>query len=68
MNNDIVSPWTDKNLARWQRIAQHPFEDASAPLDFCAKLAREQGWSPRPGASRNSRVSALLLSGDGRQW
>ena len=45
MNNDIVSPWTDKNLARWQRIAQHPFEDASAPLDFCAKLAREQGWS-----------------------
>lgn len=31
--------------ARWQRIAAHPFEDPALPLDFTARLAREQGWT-----------------------
>ena len=38
-------PWTDDARNRWQRIRAHAFEHARAPLDFVAKLAREQGWS-----------------------
>jgi uncharacterized protein (TIGR04222 family) len=41
----LDSPWTDETRARWRRIRVHAFEDADAPLDFVAKLAREQGWS-----------------------
>ena len=41
----LDSPWTDETRARWRRIRAHAFEDADAPLDFVAKLAREQGWS-----------------------
>ena len=45
MIDDRDEPWTDATRARWQRIRDHAFEDAQAPLDFAAKLAREQGWS-----------------------
>jgi uncharacterized protein (TIGR04222 family) len=45
MQTNLESAWTPQAQARWQRIADHRFEDADAPLDFCAKLAREQGWS-----------------------
>mgnify|MGYP000222775570 CR=1 FL=1 len=45
MIDDRDEPWTDGTRARWQRIRDHAFEDAQAPLDFVAKLAREQDWS-----------------------
>ncbi len=45
MIDDRDGPWTDSTRSLWQRIRDHAFEDAQAPLDFVAKLAREQGWS-----------------------
>ncbi len=33
------------NAARWQRICAHRFDDPALPLDFVARLAREQAWS-----------------------
>lgn len=45
MTDDRSGPWTEVARGRWQRIRDHAFEDARAPLDFTAKLAREQGWS-----------------------
>ncbi|MBL0029345.1 MAG: TIGR04222 domain-containing membrane protein [Rhodanobacteraceae bacterium] len=41
----LESPWTESTRAQWQRLREHAFEDAQAPLDFAAKLACEQGWS-----------------------
>ena len=37
--------WTDAERALWQRIADHPLHDPDQPLDFTARLAREQGLS-----------------------
>ena len=31
--------------ATWARIRAHRFDDPDAALDFCARLAREQGWT-----------------------
>ncbi len=45
MRDDANSPWTEATDARWRSIAAHAFEDAAAPLDFCHRIAREQGWS-----------------------
>ena len=45
MSDDRDGPWTELTRGRWQRIRDHAFEDVHAPLDFAAKLAREQGWS-----------------------
>lgn len=45
MHNDVNSPWSEATGARWRSIAAHAFEDAAAPLDFCHRLAREQGWT-----------------------
>lgn len=39
------SRWTPELLSRWRAIAAHPFECGTAPLDFCARLAREQRWT-----------------------
>lgn len=37
--------WTDAERMLWQRIADHPLDDPEQPLDFTARLAREQGLS-----------------------
>jgi uncharacterized protein (TIGR04222 family) len=40
-----LDPRREPADARWQRIRAHRFDDSSLPLDFVARLAREQGWS-----------------------
>lgn len=44
MHRHDPSQWTARERELWQRIAAHRFEDPTLPLDFCARLAREQGW------------------------
>ncbi len=44
MHRHDPSQWTSRERDLWQRISAHSFEDPTLPLDFCARLAREQGW------------------------
>jgi uncharacterized protein (TIGR04222 family) len=39
------TPWTPALRALWARLLEHPFTDPARPLDFTARLAREQGLS-----------------------
>lgn len=37
--------WSADASALWERLAAHAFEQPAMPLDFCRRLAREQGWT-----------------------
>lgn len=52
MTESLQRRWTDTERALWTRLQAHPFEDPSVGLDFCRRLAREQGWTQQ--ASRQA--------------
>lgn len=45
MMTPTPATWTDAERALWQRIAAHPLQNPEQPLDFTARLAREQSLS-----------------------
>lgn len=45
------SPWTPGHRALWARLLDHPFADPARPLDFTARLAREQGLAREAAAA-----------------
>jgi len=40
-----TADWSAADRQLWARLQAHPFEDPSRPLDFCARLARDHGWT-----------------------